>query len=282
MGKPYQHKSSSAAHTDLEVALVSVCRRRMATVADRRPVEALLKVLLKAGADPAALGHEDMSVPALKAVLGALGLSKDGRKDVLVTRLEQAHALRATDRRKVYAALTAAGRTLPSIYSDEGHLPHHAVLERDPATNELCAGVTFVENEDWVKVNGVRINKPFVEKPVDAEDHNFTMYYPSTAGGDCGGSRRLDGASGASQFFAMEHRVRTRGSYIYEEVCKDCGDWSGSRWTCVTCGATLCDEHSDWYGSHGYRSASCTVARQGHSCGIGSSWHCRSSSDEEE
>ena len=32
--------------------------------------------------------------------------------------------------------------------------------------------------DDSVVVNGVIFNKPFVEKPVDAEDHNIIIYYP--------------------------------------------------------------------------------------------------------
>ena len=39
-----------------------------------------------------------------------------------------------------------------------------------------------------VEINGVTFNKPFVEKPVSAEDHNIYIYYPSSAGG---GSQRL-------------------------------------------------------------------------------------------
>lgn len=46
----------------------------------------------------------------------------------------------------------------------------------------------LVESEDHVEVNGVVFNKPFVEKPVSAEDHNIYIYYPTSAGG---GSQRL-------------------------------------------------------------------------------------------
>lgn len=39
-----------------------------------------------------------------------------------------------------------------------------------------------------MEVNGITFNKPFVEKPVSAEDHNIYIYYPTSAGG---GSQRL-------------------------------------------------------------------------------------------
>lgn len=45
-----------------------------------------------------------------------------------------------------------------------------------------------MEGEDHVEVNGEIFQKPFVEKPVCAEDHNVYIYYPTCAGG---GSQRL-------------------------------------------------------------------------------------------
>lgn len=45
-----------------------------------------------------------------------------------------------------------------------------------------------MEGEDQVEVNGEVFHKPFVEKPVCAEDHNVYIYYPTSAGG---GSQRL-------------------------------------------------------------------------------------------
>ncbi|XP_076240557.1 inositol hexakisphosphate and diphosphoinositol-pentakisphosphate kinase isoform X8 [Calliopsis andreniformis] len=106
------------------------------------------------------------------------------------------------DRRRVYA-----------ILSNEGiEIPRYAVLDRDssdPKHHEL------VESEDHVEVNGVTFNKPFVEKPVSAEDHNIYIYYPTSAGG---GSQRLFRKIGSrSSVYSPESRVRKTGSYIYED-----------------------------------------------------------------
>ena len=43
----------------------------------------------------------------------------------------------------------------------------------------------FEEYEDHIVVGSETFYKPFVEKPVDAEDHNIHIYYPSSAGGGC-------------------------------------------------------------------------------------------------
>lgn len=52
----------------------------------------------------------------------------------------------------------------------------------------LCVECNLIEGEDHVEVNGEVFQKPFVEKPVSAEDHNVYIYYPTSAGG---GSQRL-------------------------------------------------------------------------------------------
>ena len=46
----------------------------------------------------------------------------------------------------------------------------------------------LIEAEDLIEVNNMIFHKPFVEKPLFAEDHNVYIYFPSSAGG---GSQRL-------------------------------------------------------------------------------------------
>ncbi|KAM9493603.1 inositol hexakisphosphate and diphosphoinositol-pentakisphosphate kinase 2 isoform 2-T4 [Clarias gariepinus] len=106
------------------------------------------------------------------------------------------------DRREVYR-----------ILQEEGiDLPRYAVLNRDPDKPEEC---NLVEGEDHVEVNGEIFPKPFVEKPVSAEDHNVYIYYPTSAGG---GSQRLFRKIGSrSSVYSPESTVRKTGSYIYEE-----------------------------------------------------------------
>nr|XP_057930639.1 inositol hexakisphosphate and diphosphoinositol-pentakisphosphate kinase 1 isoform X2 [Doryrhamphus excisus] len=106
------------------------------------------------------------------------------------------------DRREVYR-----------ILQEEGiDLPRYGVLNRDPDNPEECS---LVEGEDHVEVNGEVFPKPFVEKPVCAEDHNVYIYYPTSAGG---GSQRLFRKIGSrSSVYSPESSVRKTGSYIYEE-----------------------------------------------------------------
>ncbi|XP_031522218.1 inositol hexakisphosphate and diphosphoinositol-pentakisphosphate kinase 2 isoform X13 [Papio anubis] len=106
------------------------------------------------------------------------------------------------DRREVYSILQAEGILLP----------RYAILNRDPNNPKEC---NLIEGEDHVEVNGEVFQKPFVEKPVSAEDHNVYIYYPTSAGG---GSQRLFRKIGSrSSVYSPESNVRKTGSYIYEE-----------------------------------------------------------------
>ncbi|TRY63566.1 hypothetical protein TCAL_11569 [Tigriopus californicus] len=127
------------------------------------------------------------------------------RKPYIINNLEMQFDIQ--DRRSVY-----------NILAKEGiEIPRHAILDRnspDPDESSL------LEFDDHVEVNGVVFNKPFVEKPISAEDHNIFMYYPTSAGigNNGGGSQRLFRKIGSrSSVYSSESGVRKDGSYIYED-----------------------------------------------------------------
>jgi inositol hexakisphosphate/diphosphoinositol-pentakisphosphate kinase len=112
------------------------------------------------------------------------------------------------DRRLVYKLLQECGV----------NVPNYVVLNREDP-NEVSQVEEF---DEYVIINGKQLNKPLVEKPVDAEDHNIHIYYPTSAGG---GSKRLfrkiDNKS--SQFYPHANELRKEGSYIYEEFLSTSG-----------------------------------------------------------
>ncbi|XVE68076.1 hypothetical protein DITRI_Ditri09bG0040200 [Diplodiscus trichospermus] len=123
------------------------------------------------------------------------------RKPFLVNELEPQHLLH--DRRKVYERLEMYG--IP--------VPRYALVNREVPYQELDY---FIEEEDYVEVHGNRFWKPFVEKPVDGDNHSIMIYYPSSAGG---GMKELFRKVGnrSSEFHPEVRKVRREGSYIYEE-----------------------------------------------------------------
>ncbi|XP_061947263.1 inositol hexakisphosphate and diphosphoinositol-pentakisphosphate kinase VIP2-like isoform X4 [Populus nigra] len=123
------------------------------------------------------------------------------RKPFLVNELVPQHLLH--DRRKVYERAEMFG--IP--------VPRYALVNREFPYQELDY---FIEEEDFVEVHGNRFWKPFVEKPVDGDDHSIMIYYPSAAGG---GMKELFRKVGnrSSDFHPDVRRVRREGSYIYEE-----------------------------------------------------------------
>lgn len=81
--------------------------------------------------------------------------------------------------------------------------------------------VDFEEYEDYVMIGGQKLKKPFVEKPVNAEDHEIKVYYSSL--NPCGSGynvlfRKTNNFSG--KFIPQRSgnsTIRKDGSYIYEE-----------------------------------------------------------------
>ncbi|MCP9260070.1 Inositol hexakisphosphate and diphosphoinositol-pentakisphosphate kinase [Dirofilaria immitis] len=106
------------------------------------------------------------------------------------------------DRRKVFRALACAGI----------EHPRHGVLLRD---KEGKVEGTLKEFSDHIEVNGMVFNKPFVEKPLSAEDHNVYIYYPSSVGG--GSQRLFRKINNRSSWYSPVSTVRREGSYIYED-----------------------------------------------------------------
>lgn len=131
------------------------------------------------------------------------------RKPVILNDLEMQESIK--DRRKVYDLLEASGIDVP----------RHIYLSRDGYVSTGTGGgngnneVELEEHDDHIVLNGVQINKPFVEKPVDADDHNIAIYYPSSAGGGCKKLFRKIG-NRSSEFYPDVNEVRRDGSYIYE------------------------------------------------------------------
>ena len=97
------------------------------------------------------------------------------------------------------------------------------VLEahRDPDINSrlpmrLYAGKAskVIVRREHLEIDGRIVLKPCMERPIDALDDDFRIYYPASSGGGCKYLKtgRYDGSA---------NEVRTDGSYIYEELVED-------------------------------------------------------------
>lgn len=69
-------------------------------------------------------------------------------------------------------------------------------------------------------IRGNKLKKPFLEKPINAEDHEIFIHYSGNSPGGAGYSvlfRKTE--NHCSQFFPSngQSAIRTKGSYVYEE-----------------------------------------------------------------
>lgn len=138
------------------------------------------------------------------------------RNPKLINDLEMQSHLK--DRRRVYDLLEASGIDVP----------RHVFVSRDgyestgSGDGDHLGERSLREFDDHIEINGKSIHKPFVEKPVDADDHNIAIYYPASAGGGCKKLFRKIG-NRSSEFYPDINEVRRDGSYIYEEFVETQG-----------------------------------------------------------
>ncbi|MES1918664.1 hypothetical protein MHBO_000598 [Bonamia ostreae] len=75
----------------------------------------------------------------------------------------------------------------------------------------------FEENDDYIQTNGMRIYRPFVEKPLSARRHDINIYYSKAMGrGVRKLFRKIKNVS--SQYYPGPSQVRRDGTYIYERL----------------------------------------------------------------
>lgn len=138
------------------------------------------------------------------------------RQVPLVNSLADQFTLR--DRSQVWAALVDAGvqtpdlvvrREAPTSAADAASGYGHAVppMERYPAA--AGRGVVTQDGE-WLLVDGVRtLSKPFVEKPLDSDDHRCIVYHAGDGGASVIERKRVT-------HMPDQRAIRPTGSYVYE------------------------------------------------------------------
>lgn len=102
------------------------------------------------------------------------------------------------DRRRVYDLLEASGIDVPKhVYlSRDGYVStgtgsgnkklqqekveNGQIMNEEVDNKQNMGEDILVEFDDHIEINGISIHKPFVEKPANAEDHNISIYYPTS------------------------------------------------------------------------------------------------------
>ena len=80
----------------------------------------------------------------------------------------------------------------------------------------------LMEFDDHIEYKGKKLYKPFVEKPLNGEDHDIYIYYPPNLGG---GHKRLFRKTKdlSSLYFPNMNEIRRDKTYIYEEFLQTDG-----------------------------------------------------------
>ena len=102
--------------------------------------------------------------------------------------------------------------------SQEDNDENYFYLEEED-NNDLI-NKNLKEFDEYIEYNGKKLNKPFVEKPANGDDHNIYIYYPH-----CGGQKRLFRKTKnlSSLYYPNNNKIRRDKSYIYEEYLQSDG-----------------------------------------------------------
>ena len=102
--------------------------------------------------------------------------------------------------------------------SQEDNNEDYFYLEEDD-NNDLI-NKNLKEFDEYIEYNGKKLNKTFVEKPANGDDHNIYIYYPH-----CGGQKRLFRKTKnlSSLYYPNNNKIRRDKSYIYEEYLQSDG-----------------------------------------------------------
>lgn len=109
--------------------------------------------------------------------------------------------------------------------------PDHIIVEHDKVAP--MGPNILQETDNFIVFNGKKIEKPFVEKPEDADRHDIYIYYPRNLGG---GAKKLfrKVKDKSSEFDPKQNAIRRDGTYIYEPFLTT----SGTDIKVYTCGAS--------------------------------------------
>ena len=80
----------------------------------------------------------------------------------------------------------------------------------------------LIEYDEYIEYKGKKLYKPFVEKPINGDDHDIYIYYPLNLGG---GHKRLFRKTKdlSSLYFPNLNEIRRDKNYIYEEFLQTDG-----------------------------------------------------------
>ena len=118
------------------------------------------------------------------------------------------------DKRELNTSISAVMNKLVRCDSIASKMiPMGSPLKSKPVKRKTTQNLA--EHEEYIVINGYKLVRPFVEKPINAEDHNINVYYPFSTGGGCKTLfRKTDELS--SKFYEKQNEVRNDRSYIYE------------------------------------------------------------------